>query len=83
MHELERFGQVLEIVPPRAKLRIPRGDVPKTLAAILAQHVIEDIVVEDPPLEEVIADAFARARSDQDESADLLDDVTVKAESPT
>jgi len=83
MNDLERFGQVLEIVPPRAKLRIPRGDVPKTLAAILAQHVIEDIVVEDPPLEEVIADAFARARNDQDESADLLDDVSVQAESPT
>ena len=63
------LGQVLEIMPPRAKLRISRGDVPKTLAAILSQHVIEDVVVEDPPLEEVIADAFARARTDRDESA--------------
>lgn len=67
MKELERFGQVLEIVPPRAKLRIARADVPKTLAAILSQHVIEDVVVEDPPLEEVIAHAFARARNDRDE----------------
>ncbi len=83
MNDLGRFGQVLEIVPPRAKLRIPRTDVPKTLAAILSQHMIEDVVVEDPPLEEVIADAFARARDDQDESADLLDEESVKVESPT
>ncbi len=81
MNDLERFGQVLETVPPRAKLRIPRADVPKTLAAILSQHVIEDVVVEDPPLEEVIANAFARARDDQDASADMLDVATVKAES--
>ncbi|MCA9121116.1 MAG: ABC transporter ATP-binding protein [Planctomycetaceae bacterium] len=73
MSDLERFGHVLEIVPPRAKLRIARTDVPKTLAAILSQHVIEDVVVEDPPLEEVIADAFARARKVRRESSDPVE----------
>jgi len=33
--------------------------VAAALAAILAQHTIEDIAVEDPPLEEVIAQAFS------------------------
>ncbi|MBC8350783.1 MAG: ABC transporter ATP-binding protein [Planctomycetes bacterium] len=83
MKDLERFGQVLEIVPPKAKLRISRADVPKTLAAILSQHVIEDVVVEDPPLEEVIADAFARARNDQDETIEPADDASAHAESPS
>ena len=83
MKELERFGQVLEILPPRAKLRIPRGDVPKTLAAILSQHVIEDVVVEDPPLEEVIANAFARARHDQEESSEPVVDQASQVESPS
>ncbi|MEX0818373.1 MAG: ABC transporter ATP-binding protein [Pirellulaceae bacterium] len=83
MNDLERFGQVLEIVPPRAKLRILRGDVPKTLAAILSQHMIEDVVVEDPPLEEVIADAFARARNGRDESSEPADEQAVRAESPS
>ena len=32
-----------------------------SLAAILAQHVIEDVSVEDPPLEEVIAEVFHEA----------------------
>ena len=57
---LERYGQVLEILPPRAKLRIDRSAVARTLAAILAQHAVEDVIVEDPPLEEVIAHLFSR-----------------------
>ena len=57
---LERFGRVLEVLPPRAKIEIDRSEVPRVLAAILSEHSIEDIVVEDPPLEAVIADAFAR-----------------------
>ncbi len=83
MKDLERFGQVLEVMPPRAKLRISRGDVPKTLAAILSQHVIEDVVVEDPPLEEVIADAFARAKNDRDESVGPLNEPSATAGSPS
>ncbi|MBI2477393.1 MAG: ABC transporter ATP-binding protein [Planctomycetia bacterium] len=83
MKALERFGQVLEIMPPRAKLRIARSDVPKTLAAILSQHVIEDVVVEDPPLEEVIADAFAKARNDQYERDGSGEEQVVSAEWPS
>ena len=83
MDDLERFGHVLEILPPRAKLRIGRVDVPKTLAAILSQHVIEDVVVEDPPLEEVIADAFARARSDQEDAEAIANAAPESAESPS
>ncbi len=58
--DLTRFGQVLDVAPPRAKIEINRADVPRVLAAILSEHEIEDVVVEDPPLEAVIADAFAR-----------------------
>lgn len=61
---LERFGQVVETQLPKVKLRIDRAQVAKALAAILAQHAIEDIAVEDPPLEEVIADLFAQVQHD-------------------
>jgi ABC-2 type transport system ATP-binding protein len=66
---LERFGQVLEVNPPRARLRIERAQIPKVLAAVLAQHRVEDVAVEDPPLEEVIADMFSRVYVDEDEAA--------------
>ena len=57
----DRFGEVLEVQPPKVRLRVARKDVPQVLAAVLAQHVIEDVAVEDPPLEEVIAKVFAAA----------------------
>jgi len=66
---LERYGQVLEVNPPRARLRIERAQIPKVLAAVLAQHRVEDVAVEDPPLEEVIADMFSRVYVDEDEAA--------------
>jgi len=58
--DLDRYGQLLEEQPPKAKLRIERNKVAEVLAAILNQHTLEDISVEDPPLEEVIADAFSQ-----------------------
>src|SRR5687768_1838095 len=51
--DLSRFGEVIESRPPRAKLRIDRTQIAKTLEAILSQHTVDDLVVEDPPLEEV------------------------------
>ncbi len=59
--DLDRYGEVLAEEPPRAKVRVPRGDVPAILRDILSSHEIEDVTVEDPPLEEVIAEAFAQA----------------------
>jgi ABC-2 type transport system ATP-binding protein len=55
---LASIGEVLEINPPRARLRIARQEVPRRLADALRDHVIEDVAVEDPPLEEVIASLF-------------------------
>jgi len=62
---LSKYGEVLEVQPPKAKLRIARGEVASSLAAILSQHAIEDVVVEDPPLEQVITDVFNQAKDEQ------------------
>ncbi|MCO6457928.1 MAG: ABC transporter ATP-binding protein [Pirellulaceae bacterium] len=60
VEDLERFGTLLEIQPPKARLRVPRGEVARILAAILSRHTIADVAVEDPPLEEVIAEMFSQ-----------------------
>jgi ABC-2 type transport system ATP-binding protein len=65
LDDLHQYGQVLEVRSPKVKMRIPRTDVAKALGAILAQHTIDDVVVEDPPLEDVIAEVFAQASVDQ------------------
>jgi ABC-2 type transport system ATP-binding protein len=59
---LARFGEVLEESPPKVRLRVDRSVVADTLAAILAQsdQPVQDVSVEDPPLEDVIAQMFAQ-----------------------
>jgi ABC-2 type transport system ATP-binding protein len=57
---LEPFGEVLECVPPKAKLRIARADVSETLSHLLGAYTVDDIVVEDPPLEKLIAEVFSQ-----------------------
>ncbi len=56
--DLTRYGSVLESTPPRVKIEVPRQQIPEVLAALLSRHTVEDVGVEDRPLEEVIAELF-------------------------
>ena len=56
----ERFGEIQSIELPKVRFRCERKDVSRVLAELLQQYAVEDIAVEDPPLEEVIASLFAR-----------------------
>ena len=66
--ELARYGQVVEMLPPKCKLKIPRQQVPKVLPEILARYPVVDVAVEDPPLEEVIAEVFSQVNVRTEES---------------
>ncbi len=56
--DLAQFGDVLEIVPPRARLQVGRSQIASVLSTVLANYAIQDVSVEDPPLEDVIASLF-------------------------
>ncbi|MEM8864330.1 MAG: ABC transporter ATP-binding protein [Planctomycetota bacterium] len=57
--DIARFGQVLDAEPPKVKLRVERNVIADVLAGVLDKYAIEDVSVEDPPLEEVIAEMFS------------------------
>lgn len=61
--DLSRYGEVLGVEPPKATLRIRRGDVARVLASVLADHSVDDVSVADPPLEEVIANLFRESEA--------------------
>ena len=61
---LERYGELLSSEPPRIKLRLGRAAVPEVLAQILANHAVVDVSVEDPPVEEVIAEMFKQVKDE-------------------
>ena len=55
---LDRFGELLKTDLPRVSIRVPRQNVSRVLAEILNNYVVDDVAVEDPPLEDVIASLF-------------------------
>ena len=69
MENLKRLPNVIECEEPRIKFRVARDDVAKTLGDVLASYSVEDIVVEDLPLEEVIARVFNQAEQAGEQAA--------------
>jgi ABC-2 type transport system ATP-binding protein len=62
---LDRYGEVVKVEGPRISLRCPRVQVSRVLAEILNTRTIDDVAVEDPPLEEVLAHLFHSVSSDK------------------
>jgi ABC-2 type transport system ATP-binding protein len=59
--DFARYGEVVELAEPRVKLRVDRQQISQVLSSVLAAYTLEDVSVEDPPLEEVIAQVFAQS----------------------
>ena len=62
--DLSHYGEVLSLEPPKVKLKVDRSEISRVLSAVLSNHVLEDVSVEDPPLEEVISEVFSLSRTD-------------------
>ena len=62
-NDLSRYGRVIEAVPPRVKLEVPRQQIPAILSSLLSCYEIEDVGVQERPLEDVIADVFTQQRN--------------------
>ncbi|MEW4529925.1 MAG: ABC transporter ATP-binding protein [Maioricimonas sp. JB045] len=67
--DLDRFGTVFDVHPPRVKVEVPRARIPDVLTRLLSDYSIEDVGVLDRPLEEVIAEMFTNG--DQADRADI------------
>jgi ABC-2 type transport system ATP-binding protein len=57
--DLASYGEVVSRSGERVVLRVPKADTPKVTARLLADLPVVDLVVEDPPIEEVIERVFA------------------------
>ncbi|HUL02240.1 MAG TPA: ATP-binding cassette domain-containing protein [Gemmatimonadales bacterium] len=56
---LGRFGTVRSFRSPNAVLEVPREEAAATSARVLAALPVADLSIQDPPIEEVIRQAFA------------------------
>ena len=67
--DLSRYGDVEDIEPPRAVLQVERTKVAGVLSSLLERYALEDVSVEDRPLDDVIAEVFrSEATLNQDTS---------------
>ncbi|MCA9045268.1 MAG: ATP-binding cassette domain-containing protein [Planctomycetaceae bacterium] len=64
---LDRYGNVIESVFPRVKMEVERKRIPEVLTALLSQYSIEDVGVQERPLEDVIAEMFESVKTSEDE----------------
>jgi ABC-2 type transport system ATP-binding protein len=61
---LESYGRLFDANAPRAKLEVDRNRIPEILSSVLSRYAIEDVSVQERPLEEVIAELFMSQRED-------------------
>ncbi len=62
---LDSIAPVESLEPPKVRYRIARSEVSSVLSRVLSSRQVVDIVVEDPPLEEVIARVFSIAQENE------------------
>ena len=62
----DAFGELVRLDPPSVTLRMTRDSVAERTGALLQSYQIDDLNVEDPPIEEVIGMMFAAAEAGGD-----------------
>ena len=60
--DLSGYGEVVESDVGRVKLRVPREETARVTARLLAEQEVDDLTVEDPPIEDVIEIVFAQEK---------------------
>jgi len=58
--DLRRYGEVLSQEGSRIALRVPKSATSQVTAQLLAEQQVDDLTVEDPPIEDVIEHVFAQ-----------------------
>ncbi len=61
-----QYGEVLNQDTGHVSLRIPREKTPEITARILAEQQVDDLTVEDPPIEDVIEKVFSQKSAEGD-----------------
>ncbi len=59
--DLSSYGEVVDAEDGRVSLRVSRFDAPSVTARLLRDQPVDDLTIEDPPIEDVIEQVFADA----------------------
>ena len=56
--DLHKYGEVLSQEGSHVSLRIPKADASRVTAQLLSEQAVDDLTVEDPPIEDAIEHVF-------------------------
>jgi ABC-2 type transport system ATP-binding protein len=62
--DAERYGEVTERQGAKITYRVPRADTSAAVSRLLSELPVADLTVEDPPIEDVINEMFATAKTE-------------------
>ncbi len=65
--DLSGYGDVVEESGARVSLRVDRSGVAELTGRLLAELTVDDLTIEDPPIDDVIEMAFASGNTETDE----------------
>jgi ABC-2 type transport system ATP-binding protein len=60
MADLSRYGEIVSASDGRIELRVPKAETARVTNRLLTELEVEDLTVEDPPIEDVIERVFAQ-----------------------
>jgi len=63
--DFSAYGDVVERDAGRVKLRVPREETARVTARLLAEQEVQDLTVENPPIEDVIEMVFAQEANER------------------
>ncbi|WP_459554550.1 ABC transporter ATP-binding protein [Lacunimicrobium album] len=66
--QLSEYGDIIEQSPMTVKIRLGKADIPGVLSYALAEYPVEDVSVQDRPIEELFAELFSRRQSTEEEA---------------
>jgi ABC-2 type transport system ATP-binding protein len=62
---LERYGEIESMDGVKATLRVPRGEATEVAARLLTSVKLDDVLIEEPPVEDIIRQVFAESKERQ------------------
>lgn len=71
--QFDGMGELVKREPPKVTLRIPRDEIASQTARLLGSYEINDISVEDPPIEDTISHMFTHADQTKEQDSPDMD----------
>ena len=66
VHKLEVVYHRVAIAVQGVSLRVPRGQATETAARLLSHIKLDDVLIEEPPVEDIIRQVFAESKAERE-----------------